>query len=88
MARTTNYDSADVDAAIQRLHTRPTVALNDVSLVLGTHLQTLINAYNRGTLEFPVTRIGRRWVVPTAPLLTFLGLESTQPTDTRELTSA
>lgn len=88
MARTTQHNPADVNAALQRLHDRPTVALNDVSLVLGTHIQTLISAYNRGTLEFPVTRIGRRWVVPTAPLLAFLGLESPQSLETRELIPA
>ena len=88
MARPITSDLDAVNAALLRARQRPTVPLSDVALILGTHIQTLTNAANQGKLGFPSMRAGVRWIVPTAPLLAFLGQEPLESTDVRELTSA
>lgn len=88
MPRNTNYEPADVNAALYRIRTRPTVTLKDASLALGTHLQTLIKAAKRDALEFPAMQVGSRWVVPTPPLLAVLHLEPLPSAITGELIPA
>ena len=48
-------------------------------IALGIGSTTAYALAGRGELPFPAYRVGRQWVVPTAGLLTFLGLPAQQP---------
>lgn len=48
-------------------------------IALGVGSTTAYALAGRGELPFPAHRVGRQWVVPTAGLLTFLGLPAQQP---------
>jgi hypothetical protein len=48
-------------------------------IALGIGSTTAYALAGRGALPFPAYRVGRRWVVPTAGLLTFLGLPAQKP---------
>ncbi|MBD2900774.1 hypothetical protein amrb99_97830 [Actinomadura sp. RB99] len=50
----------------------PMTDLATVAALAGIGLSTAYDAARRG--DFPTRRIGRRWIVPTAPLLEYLGL--------------
>jgi hypothetical protein len=48
-------------------------------IALGVGSTTAYALAGRGELPFPAYRVGRQWVVPTAGLLTFLGLPAQKP---------
>lgn len=48
-------------------------------IALGIGSTTAYALAGRGELPFPAHRVGRQWVVPTAGLLTFLGLPAQKP---------
>lgn len=48
-------------------------------IALGIGSTTAYALAGRGELPFPAYRVGRQWVVPTAGLLTFLGLPAQNP---------
>ena len=48
-------------------------------IALGIGSTTAYALAGRGELPFPAYRVGRQWVVPTAGLLTFLGLPAQKP---------
>jgi hypothetical protein len=48
-------------------------------IALGIGSTTAYALAGRGELAFPAYRVGRQWVVPTAGLLTFLGLPAQKP---------
>jgi hypothetical protein len=48
-------------------------------IALGVGSTTAYSLAGRGELPFPVHRVGRQWVVPTAGLLAFLGLPPQEP---------
>lgn len=48
-------------------------------IALGVGSTTAYVLAGRGKLPFPVHRVGRQWVVPTAGLLAFLGLPPQEP---------
>jgi hypothetical protein len=48
-------------------------------IALGIGSTTAYALAGRGELPFPAYRVGRQWVVPTAGLLTFLGLPAQRP---------
>lgn len=48
-------------------------------IALGVGSTTAYALAGRGELPFPVHRVGRQWVVPTAGLLAFLGLPPREP---------
>lgn len=48
-------------------------------LALGVGSTTAYALAGRGELPFPVYRVGRQWVVPTAGLRVFLGLTTPAP---------
>jgi len=48
-------------------------------IALGVGSTTAYALASRGELPFPVYRVGRQWVVPTAGLRTFLGLVPSGP---------
>lgn len=54
----------------------PTMPLPDVAKVLGIGRTTAYELASRGELGVRVLRLGRRWVVPTAELRRFVGVES------------
>jgi excisionase family DNA binding protein len=58
--------------AIPDPHVTPTLAVEDAGKLLGLSRPSAYAAVRRG--EIPVIRIGRRVIVPTAKLLTMLGL--------------
>jgi len=52
----------------------PTTTVKVAAEVLGVAEWSLYNAIREGTAPFPVVRVGRRLVVPTAPLRRLLGV--------------
>ena len=52
---------------------RPTLRVSEVASLLGLGLGSAYEAVRRG--EIPSLRLGRRILVPTAPLLRSLGIE-------------
>lgn len=50
-------------------------------IALGIGSTTAYALAGRGELPFPVHRVGRQWVVPTAGLLAFLGLPPREPNE-------
>lgn len=50
-------------------------------IALGVGSTTAYALAGRGELPFPVHRVGRQWVVPTAGLLAFLGLSPQEPSE-------
>lgn len=64
---------------LRRVMSRPTCSVEDAAELLGIGRSTAYAAAREGTI--PARRLGRRLVVPTAPLLEMLGLQTTLRTD-------
>ncbi len=57
----------------------PTTDLPTAASLLGIGRGLAYELHRRGQLPFPILRLGRRLVVPTAPLLKSLGLHEGAP---------
>lgn len=64
---------------VEDLRSRTTVPLLVAGGALGLGKNSSYQAVERGDFPVPVLRIGRRLVVPTAPLLRVLGVEDRAP---------
>lgn len=60
------------------------------ALALGVSRSTVYRRIKDGALPLPVIRLGRRYIVPTAPVLRALGIEQrpVDPADVRDGTEA
>lgn len=59
---------------VENLGVRTTVEV--AGSILGLSRTQAYGAIERGTFPVPVIRVGRRMVVPTAPILALLGLDA------------
>lgn len=72
-------------AAVERVMTRVSIDLSDLAALMGVHPSTLhrraADDAKNGTTKFPVpyTRIGQRWVIPSAPVRQFLRIGEFNP---------
>lgn len=69
--------AANRPLTVEELRNRPTVSVPDGGACVGLSRNASYEAAKRGDL--PTIRIGRRVVVPTAPLLRMLGVEDREP---------
>lgn len=69
--------SANGSLTLDDLRKRPTVSVPDGGACIGLSRNASYEAAKRGDL--PTIRVGRRVVVPTAPLLRMLGVEDREP---------
>jgi excisionase family DNA binding protein len=59
-----------------RFRERTTITVEEAGRALSVGRQTIYEAVRTG--EVPAVRVGRRWVVPVAPLAKQLGLSSAE----------
>lgn len=59
---------------VDEMRARPTVTIREAAAFLGVSADTLYEAAARGETPWPILRLGRRLLVPTAPLLESLGI--------------
>lgn len=57
-----------LEQARSRVLSKPAVDLVDLALLTGTSISTINRAARAGELPVPSTRIGQRWVIPSAPV--------------------
>ncbi|MHA2789683.1 helix-turn-helix transcriptional regulator [Corynebacterium sp. S7] len=56
--------------------TTPTITLTEAAEILGVAKSTAYQAAREGTFPVKLGRVGTRYIVPTKPLLEFLGLDN------------
>ena len=62
-----------MDPAIRKLLQKPTISVENAGRVLDMSRNAAYGAVHRG--EIQSTRMGKRFIVPTAPLRRLLGIE-------------
>lgn len=76
MSDSTSVERRSVAAAVERVMTLPAVDLVDLALVTGVSVATIQRHAGKGELPVPASRIGQRWVIPSAPVRALLHLDS------------
>jgi hypothetical protein len=64
-----------VEEAKRRAITQTAIDMVDLAVLMNVHPATAVRAAARDDLPVPATRIGQRWVIPTAGVRALLGLE-------------
>lgn len=61
-----------VQEAMQRLREAPAIDLADLAVLTGVSMSTVHRQVNSGKFPVPATRLGQRWIIPTAPVREWL----------------